>query len=97
MYMIAAAIKGTPRRDIPEAEGFAEVFWAHCELADGVEHIRYMSRPDRIGILLFIQGRDSDRAVAAARSVCERVVSKVPTLNSWSLDSCADITERLGS
>jgi hypothetical protein len=93
MYMIAATVKGPSCRDLPDAEEFAEVVWAHCERADGIEHIRCMRRPGRIGILLFVQGPDSDRAVAMAQSVCERLVSKVPALNGWYLDSCVDVTE----
>jgi hypothetical protein len=97
MYMIVATIKGSRCRDLPGVEELAEAFWAHCEVADGVEHIRCMSRPGKIGILLFVQGPDSDSALAVAGSICERIVSNVPILNGWRLDSCADVTEHRGN
>lgn len=97
MYMIAATIKGSPSRDLLGAEELAEVIWAHCKLTDGVEHIRCMCRPGRIGIFLFVQSSDGDGAVIAARSVCERIVSNVPILNGWRVDSCAEATEPPGN
>jgi hypothetical protein len=96
MYMIAATIKALSWRDPPWIEQLAEVFWSHCELADEVEHIRCISRPGGIEVLLFVQGRDSDSAVAAARSICKRVVSRAPILNGWFLESCVDVTGHLG-
>jgi hypothetical protein len=92
MYMVAAKLSGSADRSLPDAQDLSDLFWAHCEAADGVEHVRCISGPGKVGVLLFVQCRDANGAVAAAAAVCQRIIGDVPLLCGWHLDSCSDVT-----
>ena len=95
--MVAATLTGVSDRSLvlPGAPELADVLWAHCESADGVEHIRCTSRPGQVGVVLFMKADDAESAVASARSVCERIIARVPALDGWRVDSCAGVTGHL--
>ncbi|MEU7114597.1 hypothetical protein [Streptomyces sp. NPDC046182] len=66
-----------------------DAFWSHAHRDDGLEHVRIAVSPNGLSAAVFIAAVDAHAAAEAALALAWRLVTAVPALAGWYVESCA--------
>ncbi|GAA4984659.1 hypothetical protein HD597_000641 [Nonomuraea thailandensis] len=71
--------------EIPSAAVVTDVFWALAAHSDGLRHVHAIAHLGDLRVALFLQSDGAERALLAARRLCDRALARAPILTAWKI------------
>ncbi|WIX97814.1 hypothetical protein QRX60_27405 [Amycolatopsis mongoliensis] len=85
MYMTTvalAATEGAPQRRL-DSNLVVDLLWALAAPELGIQHLRVVTGPGRIRLVVFSVAADARSGALAGKSLCENAIRSAPQLRGW--------------